>query len=194
MFDINETMENNEAMENNTVETVDENAELSFEQLLEDSLLTLNTGDRVKVTIVSIGPTEIQVDLGTKHTAYIPISELSDDPNAKPEDIVKPGDEVEAFVVRVNDVEGTIMLSKKRVDAIKGWDEIEAAVDSGAVMEGTVVEVVKGGIIADINGIRAFVPASQVSNKYIENLNDFVGKPMRLKVLEIDKQRKRIVA
>ena len=80
MFDINETMENNEAMENNTVETVDENAELSFEQLLEDSLLTLNTGDRVKVTIVSIGPTEIQVDLGTKHTAYIPISELSDDP------------------------------------------------------------------------------------------------------------------
>ncbi len=193
MFDINETMENNEAMENNAVETVDENAELSFEQLLEDSLLTLNTGDRVKVTIVSIGPTEIQVDLGTKHTAYIPISELSDDPNAKPEDIVKPGDEVEAFVVRVNDVEGTIMLSKKRVDAIKGWDEIEAAVDSGAVMEGTVVEVVKGGIIALCNGTRVFIPGSQVPGGRDADHSGLVGTTQQFKILEVNRKRRRVI-
>ena len=177
MFDINETMENT------TVETVDENAELSFEQLLEESLLTLNTGDRVKVTIVSIGATEIQVDLGTKHTAYIPIGELSDDPTVKPEDIVKPGDEVEAFVVRVNDVEGTIMLSKKRVDAIKGWDEIEAAVDSGAVMEGTVVEVVKGGIIATCNGTRVFIPGSQVPGGRDADHSNLVGTTQQFKIL-----------
>ena len=187
MFDINETMENT------TVETVDENAELSFEQLLEESLLTLNTGDRVKVTIVSIGATEIQVDLGTKHTAYIPIGELSDDPTVKPEDIVKPGDEVEAFVVRVNDVEGTIMLSKKRVDAIKGWDEIEAAVDSGAVMEGTVVEVVKGGIIATCNGTRVFIPGSQVPGGRDADHSNLVGTTQQFKILEVNRKRRRVI-
>ena len=187
MTDINETL-NNPA-----VEAADENAELSFEQMLEDSLLTLNTGDRVKVTIVSIGATEVQVDLGTKHTAYIPISELSDDPTAKPEDIIQPGDEVEAFVVRVNDVEGTIMLSKKRVDAIKGWDEIEAAVDSGAIMEGQIVEVVKGGVIALCNGTRVFIPGSQAPGGRDADHTNLVGTTQQFKILEVNRKRRRVI-
>ena len=186
MWDMNETMETPVA------ETTDEN-ELSFEQMLEESLLTLNTGDRVKVTVVSIGATEVQVDLGTKHTAYIPVGELSDDPTQKPEDVVKPGDEVEAFVVRVNDVEGTIMLSKKRVDAIKGWDEIEAAVDSGATMEGVVAEVVKGGIIATCNGSRVFIPGSQVPGGRDADHTDLVGTTQQFKILEVNRRRKRVI-
>ena len=105
------------------------------------------------------------------------------------------GDEIEVEVLKVNDGEGNVLLSHKNVESRKLWDQLMA--EEGIeerVFDAVAKEAVKGGIIADINGIRAFVPASQVSNKYIENLNDFVGKPMRLKVLEIDKQRKRIVA
>ncbi|HWQ50564.1 MAG TPA: bifunctional 4-hydroxy-3-methylbut-2-enyl diphosphate reductase/30S ribosomal protein S1 [Terriglobales bacterium] len=171
----------------------EETGELSFEQMLEDSLLTLNTGDRVKVTITSIGATEVQVDLGTKQSAYIPIGELSDDPSLKPEDVVKPGDEIEVFVVRVNDVEGTIMLSKKRVDAIRGWDEIEAAVDNGAVMEGTVAEVVKGGIIAVCKGVRIFIPGSQVPGGRDADHAELVGTTQKFRILEVNRKRRRVI-
>ncbi len=171
----------------------EETGELSFEQMLEDSLLTLNTGDRVKVTIVSIGATEVRVDLGTKQSAYIPVGELSDDPSLKPEDVVKPGDEVEVFVVRVNDVEGTIMLSKKRIDALKGWDEIEAAVDNGAIMEGNVSEVVKGGIIAVCKGVRIFIPGSQVPGGRDADHADLVGTTQKFKILEVNRKRRRVI-
>jgi len=171
----------------------EETGELSFEQMLEDSLLTLNTGDRVKVTIMSIGATEVQVDLGTKQSAYIPVGELTDDPSLKPEDVVKPGDEVEVFVVRVNDVEGTIMLSKKRVDAIRGWDEIEAAVDNGAVMEGNVAEVVKGGIIAVCKGVRIFIPGSQVPGGRDDDHTKLVGTTQKFRILEVNRKRRRVI-
>ncbi len=175
-----------------TVDTED-SGEMTFEQMLEDSLLTLNTGDRVKVTIVSIGATEVQVDLGTKQSAYIPVGELTDDSTLKPEDVVKPGDEVEVFVVRVNDVEGTIMLSKKRVDAIKGWDEIEAAVDSGVTLKGVINEVVKGGVIATCNGVRIFVPGSQVPGGRDADHSELVGSKQEFKILEVNRRRRRVI-
>ena len=94
-----------------------ETMEESFEELLNQSFKTLNTGEKVTGIVTAITPTEVQVDVGAKQYAYIKLSELSDDPSAKPEDIVKVGDEVETYVVRVNDVEGYAELSKKRLDA-----------------------------------------------------------------------------
>ena len=138
---------------------------------------------------------EVYVNVGYKSDGIIPKNEYSSDPEANPAEQLKVGDSIEVEVLKVNDGEGNVLLSRKNVESKKLWDDLMAEEDvEERVFEAVAKEAVKGGIIADIEGIRAFVPASQVSTKYIENLNDYVGKPMRLKVLEIDKQRKRIVA
>ena len=102
-----------------------EATEESFEEMLEKSFKTLNTGEKVTGIVTAVGPTEVQVDLGCKQAGYISINELSADPNVKPEDVVKVGDEIETYIIRVNDVEGYAMLSKKRLDAVKVWEDIE---------------------------------------------------------------------
>ena len=107
--------------------------EMSFDEMLEETLKTIYNGDKVTGTVVAITGTEISVDLGAKYSGFIPTSEFTDD-GVKVEDAVKVGDEIEAVVVRVNDVEGTAMLSKKRLDAAKMWTEIEEAVDNGTVL------------------------------------------------------------
>ena len=101
------------------------------------------------------------MDLGTKHAGYIPVSELTDDPTAKVEDLVKIGDEIETYVMRVNDQEGVVTLSKKRLDTVKSWDDIEQAREEHTTVEGVVTEENKGGIVVSVKGIRVFVPASQ---------------------------------
>ena len=131
--------------------------------MLEKSLKTLLTGEKVTGIVESISPTEVTVDLGAKHSGYIPISELSDDPDLKPEDIVQIGSEIEAYVLRVNDVEGTAMLSKKRLDTVKNWETVESAKESKAVLTGTVMEENKGGLVVNVkvSGF-SFPPLRQV--------------------------------
>ena len=135
--------------------------EENFAELLEQSIKTLNTGDKVIGVVTNIGNTEVQVDLGTKHAGYIPYDEVSTDPTVKPEDILKVGDEIEVFVVRVNDQEGTCQLSKKKLDGIKVWDDMATWCEEKTVVEGVVTEENKGGLVATIKGIRVFIPASQ---------------------------------
>ena len=122
--------------------------EESFEEMLEKSFKTLNTGEKVTGIVTSIGPTDVQVELGCKQAGYIAIDELSADPNAKPEDIVKVGDEIETYIIRVNDVEGYAMLSKKRLDAVKVWEDIEEARENKVTLEGKVTEENKGGMLS----------------------------------------------
>ena len=111
--------------------------ELSFDEMLEETLKTIYNGDKVKGVVVAITGTEISVDLGTKYSGFIPTSEFTDD-GIKVEDAVKVGDEIEAVVVRVNDVEGTAQLSKKRLDAAKSWTDVETAAEDGTILEGVV--------------------------------------------------------
>ena len=173
----------------------DENMEIekSFAEMLEESIKTLNTGDKVTGTVVAITPTEIQVDLGTKHAGYIPVSELTDDPTAKVEDLVKVGDEIETFVVRVNDQEGVVTLSKKRLDVVKGWEEIEAARENETVMEGVVTEDNKGGVVVSVKGIRVFVPASQTGLPRETPMNTLLKQKVRLVITEVNRARRRVV-
>ena len=138
-----------------------EATEESFEEMLEKSFKTLNTGEKVTGIVTAIGPTEVQVDLGCKQAGYINIDELSADPSVKPEDVVKVGDEIETYIIRVNDVEGYAMLSKKRLDAVKVWEDIEKAREEKTTLEGKVTEENKGGIVVNVKGVRVFVPASQ---------------------------------
>ena len=133
-----DTLETQIPAETATAEAAPVEREESFDEMLEKSLKTLVTGDKVTGIVASISPTEVTVYLAAKHSGYIPISELSDDPDAKPEDIVQIGSEIEAYIMRVNDVEGTAMLSKKRLDTVKNWETVESAKDSRAILTGTV--------------------------------------------------------
>ena len=167
------------------------NGEESFEALLEESLKNLNTNERVMGTVLSIAPNEVQVDVGRKQTGFIPANELSNDPNAKPEDIVKVGDKIELLIMKTNDQEGTIMLSKRRVDAAKGWEILESKVDSQEVLTGKVTEAVKGGVIVIYNDVRVFIPASQATATRDESLEDLVGKEVQFRLIEVSQRGRR---
>ncbi len=165
--------------------------EASFEELLDQSFKSTYNGKKETGVVVGIAPNELQVDIGTKHAGYVPISEFTDDPNAKLEDLVKKGDEIELLVVRVNDVEGTVMLSKKRLDQIAGQEKIENAYETGEVLDGVVVEVVKGGVIVQSNGARIFVPASKATLSRNEELESLLKKEVQFKVIDLKKERGR---
>ncbi len=165
--------------------------EESFEELLEESLKNLNTNERVMGIVLSIAPNEVQVDVGRKQTGFIPVAELSNDPNAKPEDVVKVGDEIELLIMKTNDQEGTIMLSKRRVDAQKGWEELQDKVDSQEVLTSKVTEAVKGGVIVLYNGVRVFIPASQATATREENLEDLVGQEVDFRLIEVSQNGRR---
>ena len=167
------------------------NGEESFEALLEESLKNLNTNERVMGTVLSIAPNEVQVEVGRKQTGFIPANGLSNDPNAKPEDIVKVGDEIELLIMKTNDQEGTIMLSKRRVDAAKGWEILESKVDSQEILTGKVTEAVKGGVIVIYNDVRVFIPASQATATREESLEDLVGKEVQFRLIEVSQRGRR---
>ncbi len=181
--EVQETMSN---IENNQTE-------LSFEELLEQSFKSTYNGEKVTAVVTGIAPNEISVDMGTKHAGYVPLHELTDDPNAKPEDVVKIGDEIELMVVRVNDVEGTVMLSKKRLDAVAGFEKVMNASETDEVLSGVVVEVVRGGVLAATSGVRVFIPASQTGVPRDGDLNQLMRKNVEFKILETNRQRRRAV-
>ena len=181
---------NNTMSEELKVETAQEE---NFAELLEQSLKTLNNGDKVTGTVMAVGSTEIEVDLGTKHTAYIPLEDFSGDLNVKPEEAVKVGDQIEAIVVHVNDGEGVVRLSKKRLEAGKAWEEIEAAAENKDIVEGVVTEENKGGIVVNVKGIRVFVPASQSGVAKGGDLGELVKKTVQLRITEVNRARRRVV-
>ena len=166
-----------------------------FASAFEKTMTRIHNGQVLEGTVISVVDGEVFVNVGYKSDGVIPVGELSSDSDVKAEDLFHEGDTIEVEVTKVNDGDGNVLLSRKNVESKKLWDELLSQENiEEKIFEAVGKEVVKGGLIADISGIRAFVPASQVSTKYIENLNEFVGKPMKLKVLEVDRQRKRIVA
>ncbi len=169
-----------------------EEKEMSFDEMLEESIKTIYNGDKVTGYVVAITGTEVSVDIGTKYSGFIPTTEFTDD-GIKVEDAVKVGDTIEAVVVRVNDVEGTVMLSKKRLDAAKSWTAVEEAVDSGEFLEGTVTEINKGGVVVNVKGVRVFVPASQSGLPKEADMNQLLKQKVRVKITEVNRGRKRVV-
>jgi len=167
--------------------------EMSFQEAFESSLVTLQTGEIVRGKIIGFNNSEVFVDLGFKSDGIIPMDEFVDDPDFKPEDNIKIGDEVEVFVIRVNDGEGNVLLSKKKVDAMKSWDRIEEAYENKTPVQAKVIEVTKGGVIASADGVRIFVPASQVSDRYVKDLNDFLKQTLNVRIIEYNKAKKKVV-
>ena len=167
--------------------------DINFEEALEQSFKKVHTGERVKGYIAALNNSEAIVDIGTKHTGYVPLSELTDDPMKKPSDVVSVGDEVELIVTKINDQDGIVMLSKKKVDELVGFDNITKAKDEDKVVEGVVQNVVKGGILVSVDGVRVFVPASQTGLSRDKNLEELLKKKVELKIIEVNESRRRAV-
>ena len=164
----------------------------NFETLLKESFKTLNTGDVVTGVVEHVSDTELQLDLGAGVTGYIKAEQITDDPSAKLTALYKKGDEIEAFVIRVSDIEGVAELSKKRVDSDKNWQNIVAAAETREVLEGKVVEAVKGGVLVLSNANRVFVPGSQTGVPKDGDLTALVGTEVKFRVLEIKPGKKAV--
>ncbi len=167
--------------------------DMDFSQALEVSLSSMSTDQKVKGVVMGITPTEIQVDIGRKHAGYVPMDEYSADPTANAAKELKIGDEIDLIIMKTNDAEGTVMLSKRRFDAQNAWTEIIAAEEDGRVLEGTVAEVVKGGVRVVSNGVKVFIPASHATERRDENLEELLKKSVKFRIIEVNKQRRRAV-
>ncbi|MBR6531190.1 MAG: bifunctional 4-hydroxy-3-methylbut-2-enyl diphosphate reductase/30S ribosomal protein S1 [Clostridia bacterium] len=188
--------ENTNAIEN-VIETAEEVAmtskveDMDFETLLNESLDNMSTDQKVLGIVTGISPSEIQVDIGRKQTGYVPADEYSADPTADPMKELKIGDEINLIIMKTNDQEGTIMLSKKRYDAQGAWDKIEAAKENDEVVTGTVTDVIKGGVIVIVNGVRVFVPASLATASRGDSLDELLKTKVDLKIIEVKAERGR---
>ncbi len=172
-------------------ETTDEN---SFAAMLEESFKTLNTGEIVKGIVLAVNSNEVQVDLGAKVTGIVPYSEVSENPAVKLEDEFKVGDEIEVMVTRVSDIDGVASLSKKRVDAITNWKNIVECYNEGKILEGKVTDIVRGGVLVYAEGQKLFVPASHTGLSKDADLSVLKGAERRVKIIDINEQRRRAVA
>ncbi|KAB3524947.1 30S ribosomal protein S1 [Alkaliphilus serpentinus] len=165
----------------------------NYMEEIEKSMVRLHRGDIVTGKVINVTDNEIMVNVGYKSDGVIPRDEISNEPNVNPRSLANIGDEIKVLVMKLDDGEGNLLLSKKRVDVQKGWDDIEKIHETNALMETKVIEVVKGGLISISRGIRCFIPASQVSDTYVENLEAFIGKTFNTKVLEFDRRKNKVV-
>lgn len=176
---------------NDVIKSSETNEFENFEEMLEESLKSLNTNERVMGTVVGIAPNEVFVDVGRKQAGFIPLDELSAVPVNNPEDVVKIGDELELLIMKTNDQEGTIMLSKRRVDAKKGWELLEKAYEAKEVLTGVVTEVINGGVIVVANDTRVFIPASQATLNREDNLDALKGQEVSFRLIEVSQRGRR---
>ncbi len=167
---------------------------MSFEEMLNESFKTLHTGSVVKGTVIRVNEKEVVVDLKYKSEGIIEKSEFSNDDNINLKECVSVGDELEVYVVKLNDGDGNVVLSKKKVEANKNFLKLEQAFKDKEVITGKVVEAIKGGLIANVDNIRVFIPSSQISNKFVKDLDSFVGKELDFHIIEFNRARRRIVA
>jgi len=166
----------------------------SFAAMLDESLMSLRNGAIVKGTIVRVTPTEVIVDLGYKSDGIITKSEFIEDSSVVLTEVAKPGDVVEVFVIRVNDGDGNVLVSKKKVDNQQNYKILEQAFEDKTPLPGKITEKVNGGLIASILGCRAFVPQSQISARYVKDLDSFKGQEFNFNIIEFDRSKRRIVA
>jgi 4-hydroxy-3-methylbut-2-enyl diphosphate reductase len=167
--------------------------DINFEEALAQSFKKIHIGERVKAYVVSVNNSEAIVDVGTKHTGYVPLSELTDDPTKTPSDILSVGDEVELIVTKINDQDGIVTLSKKKIDETLGFEQIIKAKEENSVVDGIVQNVVKGGVLASHNGVRVFIPASQTGLGKNSKLETLLKKKVEFTIIEVNEQRRRAV-
>lgn len=165
---------------------------MSAHEDYEKSFQAIQRGDYLKGKILKLDANGAYVDIGYKQEGYVPLNQLTHKRVTHPGEVVKEGEEVSVVVIKCNDLEGEVILSRKRAELETAWRQVTQAFEDGSVVKATVVESVKGGLLVDL-GLRGFVPASQVDLRPVKDLSDFVGEALRLKVIELDRSRRKVV-
>ena len=166
---------------------------MDFEQMLEESLKEIRSGSIIKGVIANVSNGNIIIDLGLKYDGIMPYSEYSDEADAKPEKELKVGDEIEAFVARVNDMDGTVLLSRRKIEGMKMWENIDKWVEEKKPVTVKVTKEVGAGLLANKNGIQVFIPASQLAERNVD-LKEYVGRNITVRFLEVNKDRRKVIA
>lgn len=155
---------------------------------------SLNNGDIIEGTVAEVRGNEVIVELdGFKYNGQLAADQLTDDPYLKPEDIVKEGDKITVYVVGVNDAEGKVVLSRKKLVAMESWNKMKEHYENGTILDAKIIKVVRGGVIALADSFQVFVPARQASLRYVQELETLLNTEVRVKIIEIDERRKRVV-
>lgn len=155
---------------------------------------SVNNGDIIEGTVVEVRANEVIVELdGFKYNGQLAADQLTDDPYLKPEDIVKEGDKITVYVVGVNDAEGKVVLSRKKLVAMESWNKMKEAYEAGTILNAKIVRVVRGGVIALADSAQVFIPARQASLRFVQELETLLNTEVRVKLIEIDERRRRVV-
>lgn len=160
---------------------------------IETSMKSIKKGEIVKGKVITVTDEEAIVNIGYMSDGVLPKKEISDNIEQNPRDVLKENDEIYVYILELNDGEGNVVLSKKVADREKAWDELQELFKNNTIFSVVVKEAVKGGVVASIKGIRAFIPASQLSTKFVDNLNEFVGKTLEVKLIELDIDKQRVI-
>ncbi|MBW4828767.1 MAG: bifunctional 4-hydroxy-3-methylbut-2-enyl diphosphate reductase/30S ribosomal protein S1 [Clostridiaceae bacterium] len=160
---------------------------------IENSMVYLQRGSIVKGNVILVTDNEVMVNVGYKSDGIIERTELSSDPNISPKELFKEGDEIDVYVIKLDDGEGNVVLSSKRVENVKNWDEVEKIYENQEKVECKAIEVVKGGVIALVNGLRGFIPASLLSVNYVRNLEEYKGKTLLVKIIDFNRNKNKII-
>lgn len=164
-----------------------------YERELEASFRKINEGDVISGTVIDVNEEEVTLDLKYYTQGIIKATEMSDDPNFSVLSDVHAGDVIEATVVRVDDGQGNILLSKKEATAVLAWDVLEKYMEEKTDISVKVGEAVNAGVVAYVEGIRGFIPASQLSLSYVEDTSEFVGKELTVRVITVDREKEKLV-
>jgi 4-hydroxy-3-methylbut-2-enyl diphosphate reductase len=162
-------------------------------EAIDSSFKRINRGDVLKGTVLYVTNNEVMVNINYKSDGIIQREELSKDSNVNPKDMFKVGDEIDVSVLKLDDGEGNVVLSAKRVEYLKDWEKLEEKFKNNETVEAKVKNVVKGGLIASINGVNGFIPASQVSVKFVKDLNQYVGKILKCKIIDFNIEKKKLI-
>ena len=184
---IQETVQETAPVQEDAALTEEEMNKRSFMDDIEATLVRIRPGQTVTGSVVQVTDDEVCVNIGYKSDGLIKREDLSDKD-------VKVGDQIEVEVVKVNDGEGNVILSQRNIVNRKVWEELMAKYENGEYIDAVGKEAVKGGLIADAGGVRAFVPASHLAQRFVEKIDQFVGQPLKLKIIDVNKEKKRIVA
>ena len=164
-----------------------------FEQELEASFKKIEEGDIITGTVVSVDETGVVLDLKYYAEGFIPAEEFSREPGFNIKEAVQPGEEIQATVLRKDDGQGNILLSRAEAADVLAWDKLKELQESGEALEIIVKGIVNGGAIAYVEGVRGFIPASKLALNYVEDTEEYLNKPLQVQVIDVDKEKKRLV-
>ncbi len=170
-----------------------DNYSKDFMEQVEESMNKIHPKEIVKGEVIYVTDDEVMVNIGYKADGIIKLDELSTEEGKLPKDLYKQGDEIEVYVIKLDDGEGNVVLSTRRVEGIKNWKKLVESFDDGSTVEAKVTQVVKGGLLATVNNIKAFIPGSQVTTHFVKDLSKYVGETLVCKVLNIDEKKRRLV-